>query len=132
MRLSTCAYLRRGPLPLPPPPEGAGEGELRTGGAENPGWLVRGAGELFTGGRLLSITGGVTGRGCVEGAGRDVGAGVGRVVGVGREVGLPPGWVCTGVLLLRGALGEVVGAGRPVPPWVCRCGAFTVVPFGPR
>ncbi len=93
------------------------------------GWLLRGAGALFTGGRLLSITGGVTGRGWVEGAGRDVGA------GVGREVGLPPGWVCTGVLLLRGALGEVVGAGRPVLPGlpgVCLCGAFTVVPFGPR
>ena len=112
MRLSLRAYLRRGPLllPPPPPPEGAGEGELRTGGAENVGWLLRGAGALFTGGRLLSITGGVTGRGWVEGAGRDVGA------GVGREVGLPPGWVCTGVLLLRGALGEVVGAGRPVLP----------------
>ena len=99
------------------------------------GWLLRGAGALFTGGRLLSITGGVTGRGCVEGAGRDVGAGVGRVVGVGREVGLPPGWVCTGVLLLRGALGEVVGAGRPVLPVLpggCLCGAFTVPPLGPR
>ena len=50
----------------------------------------------------------------MEGAGREVGAGVGLVFGVGLEVGLPPGCVCTGVLLLRGALGEVLGAGRPL------------------
>lgn len=110
------AYLRRGPLLPPPPPDGAGEEELRTGGAEKPGWLLRGAGALFTAGRLFCITGGVAGLGCAEGRGCAAGGGVGagRVAGVGREVGLPPGCVCTGVLLLRGALGEVPGAGRPV------------------
>ncbi len=126
-------YRRRGaPLPPPLPPEGAGEGALRAGGDEKLGWLLRGAGALFTGGRLSCITGGVDGRGCVEGFGCVAGAGVGRVVGVGLEVGLPPGCVCTGVLLLRGALGAGAGDGRPLLPGAWRCGGLTVFPLGPR